>query len=1191
MNFEEYWGAYASADEAISPDKNQWSRESLDKGILKAALSVVRACAGLASEPTYWQRESVLHCAGSFGVIRLSITTDDCADGELSLETVSYLAEVLPTSLVICIVPTTNVQAVLDSMHEDWLPGVILLFPTDIDALAQGSCKLKELIEYKLYRRYYLDRPENETAFRSSTYEEFRAQRASRGRNFRKIAEVVDDLGDDLRDWIEHPKATGVLDVIRRGQNCVLEGPSSSGKTVLAVQVGQRAARQGFDTLYANLSVVSGCVFDILDVVLFGDEDTKSVLIVDDAQSNPAAARFTASVLRTGYHRCTSRASVVFASWPDFARSIYSIVPNGIVLPVQPQQVRVWMVNDFRKSMDRELVDDVASQFGEDLLLLRMALTRAKSTGAKPKLGDMAASVWGTRSTRGRIRESDKSKIGLVVASLGSYDLPAPVPFVTSEAEARATAVEALTSSGMLRVAKPGHVSLGHRSLCSLLVEWLSAEGTWSLFERRDAPRSPADVLHDYLRSEGAANALDALRALQARVGFKSHAELTRRNAAGVEIWRAFNALVERIEIQQSRDPTWGRSPASAMFAVQTLREVGKVSAASASIAFMRSHYSVERGKLTVRTDGLATESDFREIGTRMFEEDVIRGGQGGARTPAGEVNIPRFHRQWLSGVLLSAEAAYASTAADVRELADLVEAEQMASGAFYPERVPWVTARVLMGLAAAGRTIETSASVRRATEWLLRDESEGGCSRHGTWESGTGTWNTELETTAMVLMALAAVGVDCSQARFDVARTLLLDGRASWTKPGSELDGASAIQAYVESGGAWEDVADEAQALSRWAKGDLLWENVARSAEESHRQSCEVAQVASHLVNIGWTALRTDLPSFVEALAMRSEFRSALTQEEITAPRSPEMKAARNLDPSDPVSSAAQFLSGVSELRLGQLTVVGRYRRFDERVRNELRIWVSRMRQPLEHRTHARENFLIWAAPGSGKSFLIEQLAKELTNVKFVEINVAKQTLEAIAGQLASIESSDQPVLCMLDEIDAKPDESALYPGIFGRLDLNQSHPYGVVFVLVGSSGSGLEQMVGGMLNRNKGKDLIDRVPSEHRFAIAPAAIGDKLAMFAESLDREARATDHVVQAIEKTALLYVLSSTEFETPRQLQELALRILARLDPAERQVLYTDLFPRGSAIPQQFWRRHGDTMENLRNLFVRIEARD
>jgi len=64
---------------------------------------------------------------------------------------------------------------------------------------------------------------------------------------------------------------------------------------------------------------------------------------------------------------------------------------------------------------------------------------------------------------------------------------------------------------------------------------------------------------------------VDSLRALHARAGLKDRPQLNRRAVAVVEIWQAFDAIVERIERQQQKDPTWNAVPSSAMFAIQAL--------------------------------------------------------------------------------------------------------------------------------------------------------------------------------------------------------------------------------------------------------------------------------------------------------------------------------------------------------------------------------------------------------------------------------------------------------------------------------------------------------------------------------------------------------------------------------------------------------------------------------------------
>jgi hypothetical protein len=185
-----------------------------------------------------------------------------------------------------------------------------------------------------------------------------------------------------------------------------------------------------------------------------------------------------------------------------------------------------------------------------------------------------------------------------------------------------------------------------------------------------------------------------------------------------------------------------------------------------------------------------------------------------------------------------------------------------------------------------------------------------------------------------MVLLALGASGYDCSNERLEPAHAFLLSQKGRWTAPGKELDGALVIQALLDTGGTWDDVAAETQALSRWAKAEAFWQGAIRSAKESLDQSCRVAQIASHLVSIGWTAIRTDLPAFLDALDALSapESVSRTTARAIGDRMKVEVPLAGDVTV-PPLQSDLELetLRRLERVSLQGCAVVGEYRRYDE--------------------------------------------------------------------------------------------------------------------------------------------------------------------------------------------------------------------------------------------------------------------
>jgi ATPase family associated with various cellular activities (AAA) len=1113
-------------------------------------------------------------------------------------------------ALCLCVLPTaeSRVWPVAQSSQSTAAAAAFPFYRDDLDALGCGRLELRDLLEYKMYRRFVLDKPDIALRFHERSFTEYsQPQETPANRGFQLLDNVLRDLAEDPNEWVSHPYVHRITRALEQGRGALLVGISSAGKSVLSFQTGRDRLLAGARVLYLNLGTVATEPVHALSTFLgVAPSPPPDLVIIDDLQSNPGLARCLLA-LSNLFRRASSGSTVAVlgTSWPDFAVEASTWHEQCLPVSVQPSIIRDAIVKQYGRGLSEEILSVVAAKFGDDLVLLRLALQQASRVGARPLLISVAEELWKQRTDKSAVEEAGARRIALVAGSLGRYDISSPQRFLSHEARVHDDDLQRLVMTKLLR-RNGAYLSMGHRSLCALMCDWLASQDAWRLLADDGGPSDARTVVLDYLKSLGAGLTVDSLRSLHARAGLKDRPQLNRRAIAVVEIWRAFDAIVERVERQQERDATWNAVPSSAMFAVQVLGEVGKPELAQSSLRFLRDHWSIDRnGHLAVSIDGLTTHSDFEGIRSAMLAEDEQVSPLDARWSAAGEVDFDRFHQTWLGGLVLCAEAAGHQPVIDLVTLAAAAEQLQCDGGGFYPERVPWCTARVLLGLAACDRNIHTSRAVERAVTWLLRPHTEGGALRDGLWVSGTGNWNTTLETTGMVLLALAAVGFDMSDKRLLHARGFLMSEKPRWTAAGSELAGALAIQAYLETGGSWEDVVQEAQRLSQWAKGTAFWEGATATAKVQLEQTCMVAQIAWHLTAIGWVAIKSDLAAFLDALSTPHQYRDDLAPVLVPADANPSPAPSESPDSSVATSTTLTDHVLTTLLELGALSimssiVVGQYMRDDERVRNRLKDWCARISRPLTTSpTKIHENFLIWAAPGSGKSFLIQQLATSLSSsIAYIELNLAAMTRADFNAGLRSVAASNAPTLCLLDEIDSRGDEDWPYEDVLPLLDLNRSGDRPVVFVLVGSRGDGREGMIARMkerpngTERPKGKDLIDRVPGDRRFEIPPTTLKDKGIIVAAHVTEAARLRGARVREIEKMLLYYVLSNQDLTSPRQLSDLARDAVQRMSIKDDRLRYDNLFEDGDTRNQRFFAAHLDAANQLSGVFVRInEERD
>jgi hypothetical protein len=1204
-SFVRYWKTYASELEANRGYRVSWSHESMAAGIVRASIeSIIEALnPSFSHEGLIEEADNLLFCRSPipFRGLRVQIIgINSLANPIEGLET-SEILDKCREALCLCILPNSEqsilpLKGIEDS--QKLAIGTISLYPNDVDAIVRGHIAISELVEYKFLRRFIHEKPDPETQYHKDMIDEYRQTRNHYPRTcLHDLNDAINDTGDDPRSWVEHPLFSRILRTVDGRRSCLLIGPSSSGKSILSMQVARHLGLRGETTKYVNLGEVEKVLPGIVETLLFSEASRISLVIVDDLQSNVTCTRFILAVSSLAQRACIGATPTILAvTWPDFGEEAANWCENCLPLAVRPHQISNALTRQFSGKLRSEDASSLADRLGDDLLLLRLSLELSQRLNRRVGLTEVAKEVWLSRTEDGSLDGSDVRRLALVASSLGRYDISAPRGFLKEEAHVTDSVIEKCVTSRLLRKQRE-NLTMGHRSLCALIADWLDIQNEWQNLSRSSGPKNTTLVVLDYLRSLGSSLAVDSLRALHTRAGFKEKPKLNRIAAALVEVWTAFNAVAERVERQQQIDPLWGKTPSSVMFAIQALSELGKISLVSKSVDFLRDHWSIEDERISLKTDNLSTQSDFQQIRQTMEKEDEsFRHAGNTIHMPFDEIDIERFHRTWLMGLILGAEAIVEEPRIPTVKLGQLVEKEQLPSGAFYPERVPWSTARVLLGLGACGRTVDTSESVRKAVDWLLRDIEQGGALSNGIWKSGTGSWNSALETTGLVLTALAAVGYDCSREDIDVPRNFLLSERAAWTIAGNELDGALAIQAYLETGGKWEEVAPEAQILSQWAKGESLWQRATLSSEISLTQSCRVAQIASSLVSIGWTAIRADLPAFLDALATPEAFRQELTADTLESKRTKVKSGvtdSNGLIPEDKKGTSDSvldcLLSLANPLVLIDYSVVGAYLRFDERIRNNLKDWYSRMIKPLKDADKVHQNFLIWASPGSGKTFFIEETAASLGNsISFITLNLAADSHSDFVSKIQQVHDSQEPSLVMIDEIDSRSDEDWPYEEIFPSLDLNLKDDRSIVFVLVGSLAAGIQGMTQNMLIRRKGKDLLDRVPVAHRFEIPAATIEDRACIFATHVQQTAISRGEEVKEIEKLAIYYALTNPGLQSPRQLRDLAKAAVSRMTSGESRLRYDNLFFSADRKNQTFWVEHLHAVEKLSEIYLGLK---
>jgi predicted ATPase len=215
-----------------------------------------------------------------------------------------------------------------------------------------------------------------------------------------------------------------------------------------------------------------------------------------------------------------------------------------------------------------------------------------------------------------------------------------------------------------------------------------------------------------------------------------------------------------------------------------------------------------------------------------------------------------------------------------------------------------------------------------------------------------------------------------------------------------------------------------------------------------------------------------------------------------------------------------------------------------------------------------------------------VEQVAASLPEVDYVELNLAKLTDAGFRDGLAKAIAGG-PTICLIDEVDAKPDEPWPYEALMPFLDVNLERGGGIVFVLAGSSGSTIAEFKDRIRARPKGTDVLSRVPEANGWEIAPMDAGDRILVALSQMLNAAAELDRSISGVEKLALHYLAAAPHLANARQLREFAVRAVERGSARSDRIRYDDLFDSGDPENKTYWASVMPHAEALVDSFVHL----
>jgi SAM-dependent methyltransferase len=291
----------------------------------------------------------------------------------------------------------------------------------------------------------------------------------------------------------------------------------------------------------------------------------------------------------------------------------------------------------------------------------------------------------------------------------------------------------------------------------------------------------------------------------------------------------------------------------------------------------------------------------------------------------------------------------------------------------------------------------------------------------------------------------------------------------------------------------------------------------------------------------------------------------------------------------------AISLLKRLDLISMKRNVIVGNYVRYNKEALRDLPEAKRRIVLSCKKPSPLPENYLVWGFSGQGKTYFLSEIARA-ESIKYIEINFKdrKKTEAELRSTLQECWKTTDPYLCVIDEVDTRASEEWPFKLVFEILDWNiekkKTDPTSgnIVVILVGSTLPNLKAMTDRIeSSKEKGPDIIHRIPSGNRLVIPPLTMGDRLVIVLSQLRAIAKEMGKEIVSAEKLALFYILSNADLADAHQLKDIVERSLGRLPESSNRLSYDALFEVENFIKYEFREGEPEAKEKLAGEFLYI----
>lgn len=552
--------------------------------------------------------------------------------------------------------------------------------------------------------------------------------------------------------WEKTSIEDGLAAAIIESDRLLVIGPSASGKTTAVTSACKSlAAQRRTRCQYCDIGYGLPPIIDILRFSLEASSEPhrERVVILDNCHAQLGALPTIEDLVSVCQSLGTTK--FVLIAWPSVRQRITEVFPGIDVSSVSGDKVISELSQRLRAPLGGQQLVDVQRLARGDVLIGLTLIDSFRRNGSVLSPAQLAQAISSEPALANLSIEAKRCLLD--VCRVNTLDIPVKLSYLGS---LHSGGIDELFRRGLLK-SEGEFVRVGHRSRARLLHESLVREVLGESASQELDSEYAAKLL-DYFKTLRRDELFSTLAAVDASIAENSVSDGSR--IAFSSLLRSVASLIRQLELAQETDTSWGDNIASAVFSGMAFswgspRQWDRVA------GWLRSKVAVTETGLLFPLGPGAERADFDLIRSAMQTEEGVVPVLPSHWEQAATIDMEIAYRNWLLGLLLCFEGTAARPDRKRRAaLLDLAARWAQSDGSYYPRRVPWITARVVLGLGACGESVDTNDQARSASRWLMSIDRSGSLAPTGFWPSGTGVWNTPEQCSAMVLLSLRSVGV-----------------------------------------------------------------------------------------------------------------------------------------------------------------------------------------------------------------------------------------------------------------------------------------------------------------------------------------------------------------------------------------------------------------------------------------------